>query len=116
MIYKITPDGKGAPFYQTKATHVIALAFQPDGQLLAGTESPGRLFRIDRAGKAFLLLDSTLPGDSRDPARSAGQHLSRRVERAHRAPASQARRRPTPSTCPHLRDGLASLCPQSPPK
>src|SRR4029078_1132149 len=53
------PDGKGAPFYQTKATHVITLAFQPDGQLLAGTESPGRLFRIDRAGKAFLLLDSS---------------------------------------------------------
>ena len=44
---------------QTKATHVIALAFERNGQLLAGTEGPGRLFRVDAAGKAFLLLDST---------------------------------------------------------
>ena len=28
------------------------------GELLAGTESPGRVFRIDAAGKAFVLLDS----------------------------------------------------------
>ena len=28
------------------------------GELIAGTESPGRVFRIDAAGKAFVLLDS----------------------------------------------------------
>ena len=59
LIYKIAPDGKGSAFYATKATHVITLAFERDGQLLAGTEGPGRLFRVDAAGKAFLLLDST---------------------------------------------------------
>ena len=41
IIYKITPDGKGTPFYATKATHAMTLAFDRDGQLLAGTESPG---------------------------------------------------------------------------
>ena len=45
--FKIDPDGKGAPFYQTKATHAMTLAFDRDGRLLAGTESPGRVFRID---------------------------------------------------------------------
>ncbi len=32
--------------------------FAPTGDLLAGTESPGRVFRIDATGKAFVLLDS----------------------------------------------------------
>ena len=53
------PTEKAALFYATKATHVISLAFERTGQLLAGTEGPGRLFRVDAAGKAFLLLDST---------------------------------------------------------
>src|SRR6187455_1934749 len=65
-------DGKGAPFYQTKATHAMTLAFDRDGRLLAGTESPGRVFRIDASGKPFVLLDSSfneirsLRIDSRD--------------------------------------------------
>ena len=46
VIYKITPDGKGAPFYKTRSTNVVSLAFDKDGNLLAGTESPGRVFRI----------------------------------------------------------------------
>ena len=37
-------DGKGAPFYQTKATHATALAFDRAGNLLVGTESPGACF------------------------------------------------------------------------
>jgi hypothetical protein len=59
VIYKITPDGKGTPFYETKATHAMTLAFDRDGRLLAGTESPGRVFRIDASGKPFVLLDSS---------------------------------------------------------
>ena len=45
-------------FYKTRATNVVALAFDTAGNLLAGTESPGRVFRIDREGKAFVLLES----------------------------------------------------------
>ena len=59
IIYKITPDGKGTVFYATKATHAMTLAFDRDGQLLAGTESPGRVFRLDASGKPFVLLDSS---------------------------------------------------------
>jgi hypothetical protein len=36
----------------------VSLAFSKTGDLLAGTESPGRVFRIDASGKAFVLLDS----------------------------------------------------------
>src|SRR5205085_1273145 len=53
-----TPDGKGTVFYQTKTTHAISLAIESDGHLLVGTESPGRLFRLDANGKPFVLLDS----------------------------------------------------------
>ncbi len=36
----------------------MSLAFSSTGDLYAGTESPGRVFRIDATGKAFVLLDS----------------------------------------------------------
>ena len=58
VIYKIAPDGKGAPFYKTKATHATALAFDKAGNLLVGTGSPGTVLRVDADGKAFVLLDS----------------------------------------------------------
>jgi hypothetical protein len=58
VIYKITPDGKGSRFYKTNAGNVVSLAFNKNGDLIAGTESPGRVFRIDSSGKAFVLLDS----------------------------------------------------------
>src|SRR5207245_4812798 len=58
LVYKISPDGKGAVFYKTKATHATALAFDKSGNLLVGTESPGKVLRIDPEGKAFVLLDS----------------------------------------------------------
>ena len=58
VVYKITPDGKASVFYQTKTTHAISLALESDGHLLVGTESPGRLFRLDANGKPFVLLDS----------------------------------------------------------
>jgi hypothetical protein len=58
VIYKISPDGKGAPFYKTNATHATALAFDKNGNLLVGTGTPGKVLRIDPDGKPFVLLDS----------------------------------------------------------
>src|SRR6185436_11903246 len=49
----------GTVFYETKATHAMTLAFDREGRLLAGTESPGRVFRIDSTGKPFVVLDSS---------------------------------------------------------
>ena len=36
----------------------MSLAVAKSGELIAGTESPGRVFRIDASGKAFVLIDS----------------------------------------------------------
>ena len=58
MLFR-SPDGTGAVFYQTKTTHAMALAFDRDGRLLAGTGAPGRVFRFDAAGRPFVLLDSS---------------------------------------------------------
>ena len=49
-IYRITPDGKGAVFYKTNTTNVVGLAIDKEGNVIAGTESPGRIFRIDQSG------------------------------------------------------------------
>ena len=58
VIYKITPGGNGTVFYKTNTTNVVTLAVDKAGNLIAGTESPGRIFRIDKAAKAFVLVDS----------------------------------------------------------
>src|SRR5258708_36450105 len=55
---RITPDAEGSPFYKANTPNVVALAIDKGGNLVAGTESPGRIFRIDKSGKAFVLLDS----------------------------------------------------------
>src|SRR5438128_1221489 len=48
-----------APFlWSMIAAHVTALAFDKNGNLLAGTGTPGKVLRIDPEGKAFVLLDS----------------------------------------------------------
>src|SRR3954462_4531910 len=57
-IYLITPDGKGSLFYKTNTTNVVALAIDKSGNPIAGTEPPGRIFRIGRDGRAFVLVDS----------------------------------------------------------
>ena len=58
IIYRIAADGTAAHFYNTNTTNVLSLAFDSQGRLLAGTESPGRLLRINSNRKGFVLLDS----------------------------------------------------------
>ncbi len=80
----------------------MTLAFDRDGRLLAGTESPGRVFRIDASGKPFVLLDSsyneihTLRVDSR------GNIYVAAVSGARRRPVAPAPR-PRPPPAPSLR-------------
>ncbi len=103
VVYKITPDGKGTPFYQTKATHATALAFDKAGNLLVGTESPGRVLRVDPDGKAFLLLDS--PFQEIRALRFDDKGMLYVAALSGRPPAARRRRRrtitvdrPTPAT------------------
>ena len=36
VIYRVTPDGKGTPFYDTDETHIISMAVDRDGNVIAG--------------------------------------------------------------------------------
>lgn len=59
-VYRVTPAGVATPLYTSTATHIVSMAFDRERRLLVGTESPGRVFRLDAEGKPFLLLDTNL--------------------------------------------------------
>lgn len=59
-VYRVTTAGVGTPFYTSSASHVVSMAFDGQRRLVAGTESPGRVFRLDADGRPFLLLDTNL--------------------------------------------------------
>src|SRR5437867_8805588 len=58
VIYRVMPDGTGAPFYSTDETHVISMAMDRDGNVIAGGDPKGYIYRISSEGKAFVLYDS----------------------------------------------------------
>ena len=53
------PTARAQKFFASKTAHAVSLAFDQNRQLLVGTGAPGRVFRVDAAGKGFLLLDTT---------------------------------------------------------
>src|SRR5215467_953828 len=58
VIYRVTPDGKGSPFYDTDETHIVSMAMDKDGNVIAGGDPKGYVYRISPEGKAFVLYDS----------------------------------------------------------
>ncbi len=59
-VYRVTPTGTGTPIFTSTATHVVAMTFDRERRLVVGTESPGRVFRLESDGRPFLLLDTNL--------------------------------------------------------
>ena len=59
LIYKITPDGKGSAVLRDEGDARHRADVRAQRAAARGHRGPGRLFRVDTAGKAFLLLDST---------------------------------------------------------
>ena len=94
VVYKITPDGKGAPFYKTKATHATSLAVDKAGNLLVGTESPGRVAARGRRRQGIRAPRHAVPGNAHAEVRRQGRALRGRRERPRRTAAAH---RPTPS-------------------
>jgi hypothetical protein len=59
-VYRVAADGTGTPLYTSSAAHVVSMAFDGERRLVVGTESPGRVFRLDAEGRPFLVLDTNL--------------------------------------------------------
>jgi hypothetical protein len=59
-VYRVAADGTGTPLYTSSAAHVVSMAFDAERRLVVGTESPGRVFRLDGEGRPFLVLDTNL--------------------------------------------------------
>ena len=59
-VYRVAPTGAAEPLYTSSAAHVVSMTFDAERQLVVGTESPGRVFRIDADNRPFLLLDTNL--------------------------------------------------------
>jgi len=58
IIYRVTSDGKGTPFYSTDETHIVSMTTDKDGNVIAGGDPKGYVYRISPDGKAFVLYDS----------------------------------------------------------
>ena len=56
-IYRVTPDGHGALFYDASELDVTALAVSRDGALFAGTSPDGKVYRITADGHAEVYFD-----------------------------------------------------------
>lgn len=59
-IYRVNAAGAATPLFTTSATHIVSMARDRERRLVVGTESPGRVFRVDAEGRPFLLLDTNL--------------------------------------------------------
>ncbi|MEZ5418738.1 MAG: hypothetical protein R2708_15545 [Vicinamibacterales bacterium] len=59
-IYRVSASGSGEPFYTSSATHLVSMVFDAGQRLVVGSESPGRVVRLDGDGRPFLLLDTDL--------------------------------------------------------
>ncbi len=58
-IYRVTPDGRGAVFYDATELDVTSLAIAKDGSLFAGTSPDGKVYRINSGGQAEVYFDPT---------------------------------------------------------
>ena len=83
LIYRITPDGKGRRLLRDEGHARHFARVRADGPAAGRNRRSRTSVPRRRAGKAFLLLDSTFQEVRADPARSPGKHLSCRLERAH---------------------------------
>lgn len=60
IIYRVSAAGQGSRFADTRERQIMSLAVAKNGDLLAGTEPGGLVFRIQPDGHAFVLYRSDL--------------------------------------------------------
>lgn len=57
-IYKVSPNGQHALFFQSDEVHIRVLALDPKGNLIAGSDGSGLVYRIAPNGEAFVLYSA----------------------------------------------------------
>ena len=63
-IFAVTPDGKSSIFYKSDQANIRSLAFDHQGNVIAGTEPDGRILRISKnaqqgkAREAFVVYET----------------------------------------------------------
>ena len=61
QIFRIEPSGKGEVFFESKQTHIMCLAPDRQGNILAGSAPNGLIYRVSPQGKTFILYQTGLP-------------------------------------------------------
>jgi hypothetical protein len=56
-VYRVDPQGKGAPFFDAAELEIHAIALAPDGGLYVGSSPDGRIYKVDRNGSATTFFD-----------------------------------------------------------
>ena len=57
-IFRVTPQGEGAPFFKSDEAHIRVLALDDKDNLIAGSDGSGLIYRISPAGEAFVLYSA----------------------------------------------------------
>ncbi len=59
-VFRVDPQGKGAPFFDSAELEIHALAAAPDGGLYVGSSPDGKIYKVDRNGSATTFFE---PGE-----------------------------------------------------
>jgi hypothetical protein len=57
-IYSVNREGKGSVFFKSDEAHIRTLAFNRDGELIAGSDGSGLVYRISPAGEGFVIYSA----------------------------------------------------------
>ncbi|MQA30162.1 MAG: hypothetical protein GEU82_10025 [Luteitalea sp.] len=56
-VFRVDPQGKGAPFFDAAELEIHAIALAPDGGLYVGSSPDGRIYKVDRNGSGSTFFD-----------------------------------------------------------
>lgn len=60
-IYRVDVKSGGKPelFFKSDEQHILTMAFDAAGDLIAGSDGTGLVYRIDKSGKGYIVFDAT---------------------------------------------------------